>query len=172
MPRAVSASPSTRLGGHIRLMHRSARHLSRVHPAWKTACAALLVIALMYVAALPAGARRATHDELLAFSREAANDSRLGRVGIGGGYVEESWAIASWRSVDGKRRGQAVFFHMCDHWNLAETREGVFTRSDLSRLHRAQPLTPQIAAQLEADSIKLQRIHTAYLRPSHRSPTC
>ena len=153
-------------------MRRSAKHSGRVHSALKTASASLLVIALLYVAALPAGARKATHDELLAFSREAANDSQLGSVGIGSGYVEGSWAIASWRSADGKRRGQALFFHICDHWNLAETREGVFTRSDLSRLHRVQPLTPQIAAQLEADSIKLQRIHTAYLRPSHRTPTC
>ncbi len=153
-------------------MHRLAKHSNRVHPAWKTASAILLVIALLYVAALPAGARKATHDELLAFSREAANDSRVGSVGIGGGYVEGAWAIASWRSVDGKRRGQALFFHICDHWNLAETREGVFTRSHLSRLDRAQPLTPQIAARLEADSIELQRIHTAYLRPSHRTPTC
>ena len=132
----------------------------------------MLAIALLYVAALPAGARNATHNELLAFSREAANDSQLGSVEIGGGYVEGYWAIASWRSVDGKRRGQAVFFHVCDHWNLAETREGVFTKSDLSRLHRVQPLTPQIAAQLEVDSIKLQRVHTAYLPLSHRTPTC
>jgi hypothetical protein len=140
--------------------------------AWKIACAIALVIAVLYAAALPVGARNATHDELLAFSREVANDSRLVSVEIGGGYVEESWAVASWRSVDGKRRGQAVFFHLCDHWNLAETKAGVFTRSDLSRLHRVQPLTPKIAALLEADSIKLQRAHTAYLPPSHRTPTC
>jgi hypothetical protein len=132
----------------------------------------VLAIVLLCVSALPAGARKATHSELLAFSREAANDSQLGSVEIGGGYVEGSWAVASWRSVDGKRRGQALFFHICDHWNLAETREGAFTKSGLSRLHRVQPLPPQIAAQLEADSIELQRIHTAYLPPSHRTPTC
>lgn len=131
-----------------------------------------LAIAVLYVAVLPVGARNATHNELLAFSREAANDSRLGSVEIGGGYVEGGWAVASWRSVDGKRRGQAVFFYICDHWNLAETRAGAFTRSDLSRLPRLQPLTPTIAARLEADSINLQRTHTAYLPPSHRTPTC
>jgi hypothetical protein len=153
-------------------MHGSPRHSNRVHTAWKTASAIVLATALLYVAALPAGVRIATHSELLAFSREAANDSKLGSVEIGGGYVEGSWAVASWRSVDGKRRGQAVFFHLCDHWNLAETRAGVFTKSGLSRLHRVQPLTPKIAAQLEADSIKLQRTHTAYLPPSRRTPTC
>jgi hypothetical protein len=139
---------------------------------WSAASAIVLAIALLYVAALPIGARQATHNELLAFSREVANDSGLGSVEIGGGYVEGSWAAASWRSADGKRRGQALFFHICDHWNLAETRAGAFTKSYLSRLHRAQPLTPQIAAQLGADSIKLQRTHTAYLPPSHRTPTC
>ena len=154
------------------MMHGSPRRSNRVHAAWKTASAVVLAIAVLYVAALPVGARKATHNELLAFSREVANDSQLGSVEIGGGYVEGSWAVASWRSVDGKRRGQAVFFHLCDHWNLAETRAGVFTKSDLSRLHRAQPLTPRIAAQLEADSIKLQRTHSAYLPPSHRTPTC
>ena len=147
------------------------RHSTRVRAAWKAAPAVAFAIAVLYVAALPVGARNATHNELLAFSREVANDSRLGSVEIGGGYVEESWAVASWRSVDGKRRGQALFFHICDHWNLAETKAGAFTKSDLSRLHRAQPLTPKIAAQLEADSIKLQRTRTAYL-PPHRTPTC
>lgn len=153
-------------------MHGSLRLSNRVHAACKAAAAIALAIAVLYVAALPVGARKATHSELLAFSREVANDSKLGSIEIGGGYVEGSGAVASWRSVDGKRRGQAVFFHLCDHWNLAETRAGVFTKSDFSRLHRVQPLTPQIAAQLEADSIKLQRIRTAYLPPSHRSPTC
>jgi hypothetical protein len=138
----------------------------------KTAFTIVLAIALLYVAALPAGARQATHTELLEFSREAANDSQLGSVEIGGGYVEGSWAVAAWRSADGKRHGQAVFYHLCDHWNLAETRAGVFTKSHLSHLHRVQPLTPQIAAMLEADSIKLQRTHTSYLPPSHRTPTC
>ena len=153
-------------------MHRSSERSARVHTAWNIASAIVLAIALPYVAAMPAGAREATHSELLAFSREAANDSRLGRVEIGGGYVEGGWAVASWRSADGKRRGQAVFFHLCDHWNLAETKAGAFTRSDLSRLPRLQPLTPTIAAWLEADSINLQRIHTAYLPPAQRTPTC
>jgi len=153
-------------------MHGLPRYSYRVHTAWIAANAIVLTIALLYVGAQLAGARQATHDELLAFSREVANDPRLGSVEIGGGHVEGSWAVASWRSVDGKRRGQAVFFHMCDHWNLAEARAGVFMKSDLLRLHRAEPLTPQIAARLEADSLKLQRIHTAYLPPSHRTPTC
>jgi hypothetical protein len=153
-------------------MHGLPRHWNSVHSGWKTASAIVLAVALLNVAALPAWARKATHNELLAFSREAANDSKLGSVEIGGGYVEGYWAIASWRSVDRKRRGQAVFFHMCDHWNLAETRVDVFTKSNLSRLHRAQPLTPQIAARLETDSLRLQRIHTAYLPPSHRTRTC
>jgi hypothetical protein len=140
--------------------------------ARNTSSAIVLAIALVCVAVLPAGARKATHNELLAFSAEAANEAQLGSVEIGGGYVEGSWAIASWRSVDGKRRGQAVFYHMCDHWNLAQTKEGTFTKSALSRLHRAQPLTARIAAQLAADSTELQRTHTAYLPPSHRTPTC
>ncbi len=165
-------SPFHSAGGRFRLMHGSARHSYRVHTAWKTASAVALAIALLCVAALAASARQATHNELLAFSREVANGSQLGSVEIGGGYVEDNWAVASRRSVDGKRRGQAVFFHMCDHWNLAEAREGAFTKSDLSRLHRAQPLTPQIAARLETDSLKLQRIRTAYLPPSPRTRTC
>jgi hypothetical protein len=153
-------------------MHGSPRHPDHNQTAWTAASAIVLTISWLFVAAQPAGARQATHSELLAFSREAAADSRLGSVEIGGGYVEGSWAVASWRSVDGKRRGQAVFFHMCDHWNLAEARAGVFRKPYLSRLHRVQPLTPQIAALLEADSLKLQRVHTAYLPPSHRTPAC
>lgn len=143
-----------------------------MHGSLRCSAAVGLAIAMLYVAALPVGARNATHNELLAFSREVANDSRLGSVEIGGGYVEGSWAVASWRSADGKRRGQAAFFHRCDHWNLAETRVGAFTKADLLRLDRVQPLNPKIAAQLEADSIELQRAHTAYLPPSRRTPTC
>jgi hypothetical protein len=142
---------------------------SRVRTVGKVASAITLAIACLSIAELPAGAREATHGELLLFSRGAANESQLGRVEIGGGYVEGQWAIASWRSEDRKHAGQAVFFHICDHWNLEDAKKGEFTKSDLSRVQR---LTPQIAARLEADSILLQRAHIPYLPPSRPARTC
>lgn len=128
--------------------------------------------ALLCLPALPALARRATHSELLGFSREAANASQLGSVEIGSGFIEGERAVASWRSPDGKRRGQALFFYACDHWNLAEVRSGVFSESYLLSLPRVQPMTPRMAASLHAHSIALQHTHTGYLPASHRTPSC
>lgn len=134
--------------------------------------AAIGLAALAFITPVAVAAVPATHADLVRFSREAANEPDLGAVEIGSGYIEGGWAVASWRSTDRKRHGQAVFFHACDHWNLAEVRSGAFTKSDLSRLIGVKPQTRQIIVRLAADSIQLQSDHTAYLPASRRTPTC
>lgn len=171
------------LRGVVATLHRSffrkatfKMHGSKSAPP--TPAAALLILLLATVT-LPASARPATHRELVAFSRESANDSRLGSVDIGSGFVESdsawSWAIATWRSGDGRRHGQALFFYMCDHWNLTEVTTGVFTKSQLLRVSyemASMTVSPKLAPKLAADSIELQHTRTAYLPPSRPTATC
>lgn len=45
-------------------------------------------------------------------------------VELGAATVEGHWALADWRSPDGKVHGRISFFYLCDHWNVGKVITG------------------------------------------------
>lgn len=95
-----------------------------------------------------------------------------GKAEIGTAAVEGHYALADWRSLDGKHWGQIAFFYMCDHWNVAEvTNDRRIRAKELAAIRSVAPgesATPNLVAEVR----ELEGRHVAFLRPSRPFRGC
>jgi len=101
-----------------------------------------------------------------------SNGFQTNLVEIGAAATDGQFALADWRSVDGKPHGQVAFYYLCDHWNLGKISMGSpLSVQDLvgvgfSAVPRA------VASKLVSDLRALEVEHIAYLKPAKATGSC
>lgn len=139
-----------------------------------------IVLAFCVIAAsVPASAKTASAQERVQLSvamADAINDGHSAKspffsgaksVEIGAATVDHPWALADWRSTDGKTHGQVLFRYLCDHWNVWSV-TSTLTPAQLG--HHGVPKS--IATTMVADLSALEAQHFAYLGPARPGVTC
>jgi hypothetical protein len=94
------------------------------------------------------------------------------RIEIGAADIEESphgrYALADWRSADGKRWGQVGFLYACDHWSIGPiTVDRHMTQRELAAWGQEKTATKLIAG---LDQLEQQ--HIAFVPPSQPTNGC
>jgi hypothetical protein len=112
----------------------------------------LLCVLLGAVTISPVIAAQATVEQRLRMSVEIAsyirdfgkrNEFHTERVDLGPTAIEGNWALADWRSDDGKLHGQVSFAYICDHWNLEKVRLGMLLPCDHTARRQQKIPLPQ-----------------------------
>ncbi len=101
-----------------------------------------------------------------------SNPFKAHSVELGTATIEGHWALADWRSADGKVQGRVSFFFLCDHWNVGK----VITRRDL-RAHDfvgggMSGIPAEASGKLVAELSRLESQHVAFLKPARAGPSC
>jgi|SRR5579872_719021 len=97
-----------------------------------------------------------------------SNLFRTTTVEIGATVIEDSSALADWRSADGKKHGQVFFYHMCEHWWV----EAVSVGRALSAHEIAGRIPAAAATRLVAELANVEDQPVAYLKPARPGGTC
>lgn len=100
------------------------------------------------------------------------NPFKTDLVELGAATIEEHWALADWKSSDGKVHGRVLFYHLCDHWNVGKvvTAQGLRARDFVGQ--GIPGLPSETAAKLVAELSQLENQYLVYLKPAHAGPTC
>ena len=99
-----------------------------------------------------------------------AVDVEEGHFKLSGYDVGYRYALADWRSADGKRWGQVAFRYECDHWNIGPIAVGRrMTVADLIAMTRENK---NEATKLIADLQPLEERHIAFMPPSQPANGC
>ena len=92
-------------------------------------------------------------------------------VEIGATAIDWPFALADWRSADGKRHGQVSFFHMCDSWNVgAVSVNRPLTVTELT--HSYGRMSEDKAAQLISKLDRLEVQQLTFLKPAKPIQGC
>lgn len=94
-----------------------------------------------------------------------SNMFKSSAVEIGATAIDWPYALADWKSADGTRSGQVLFFHICDAWNVATV--SMMRQITLDELtHSIGRMTRDKGKQLisKLDELGGQRI--AFLKPA------
>jgi hypothetical protein len=133
----------------------------------------------------PVAAKQAADRDRIAMSVEVANyihdpygvgshPNAFGgssKIEIGSAAIEWPYALADWRSTDGKYRGQIAFWYMCDHWNVGPITIG--RRMSPKELVAMRPGDKEpVPAALIAELQKLEARHVAFIQPAHPTKGC
>jgi hypothetical protein len=144
---------------------------------------AILIGAIIFIiSAWPTGARLATVRERVGLSVTIAsylhnrdygksNPFETGAVAVGAAVVESHFALADWKSADGKEKGQVDFFYACDSWNVGKVTKAQFRVQDLTG-RRLGEVTREDAAKMIAELKWAERQGVGYLRPAKPTTTC
>ena len=141
----------------------------------------LVCVLIAIVGVSPANTARATLLDRTRMSVEIAgyirdvgksNEFKTKFVELGAAAIEGNWALADWRSEDGKQRGQASFAYLCDHWNLEKVKIGHPLHAQDLVGHRLGGAPVAFAEKLVADLKLLETQHIAYLKPAHSEVGC
>ena len=99
-----------------------------------------------------------------------SNMFKSSAVEIGATAIDWPYALADWKSADGKRTGQVLFFHICGDWGVAVVSLRPLTLDELT--HSAGRMTKDKGSQLisKLDELEGQRI--AYLKPAEPIQGC
>jgi hypothetical protein len=148
--------------------------------------AIVVLVMLVVVSISPANAARASVKDRMRMSvsisdyihyhdRGKSNAFKTDAVEVGAAAIEGQFALADWRSADGRARGQVLFFYVCDDWNVGAISTGRPLSIAMVRMQSpflAAHLTEKIASKLAAEVTRLEVQHVAYLKPTHPRPTC
>ena len=86
-------------------------------------------------------------------------------VEIGATAIDWPYALADWKSADGKRSGQVLFFHICDDWGVAAV--SLTTPLTLDELtHSVGRMTKDTGSQLISKLNELEGQRIAFLKPA------
>jgi len=150
-------------------------------------CMRAIVVGVMLVAIFisPANATLASIQDRMRMSVSIAdyihdslsNSFKTDDVELGPAAVERNFALADWRSADGKLHGQVSFFYLCDHWNVGQVSTGRPLRAqDLiappKSVRQIGSIPAKIASKLAAELAQLELRHVTYLKPAHFGITC
>jgi hypothetical protein len=92
-------------------------------------------------------------------------------IEVGATVIDWPYALADWRSADGKEHGQVSFVHLCDHWNVESVSRGQRMRvSDV--MESTHDISAKTATKLIADLLSAEDRHVAFLKPSHAGVSC
>jgi hypothetical protein len=148
------------------------------------------LLLLVAVIKLPANAEQASLQDRLGMSASVAdyihdhdygksNPFQTDAVEIGAAAIEAHhsaeeytrYALADWRSADGKGHGQVLFSYLCDHWNIEAVSIGrPFSAQRL--VEEAKRLPAATASKLVAQVVQLEKLNIAYLKPAHPGISC
>lgn len=137
---------------------------------------------ILIISVWPAVARLATVHERAELSVTIAsylhnrdygksNPFGTGAVEVGAAVIESRFALADWKSADGKEQGQVVFFYACDSWNVGKVTRSPFQAQDLTG-HYQGDLTKEDAAKLVAELKWAEGQSIGYLKPAKPTTGC
>jgi hypothetical protein len=94
------------------------------------------------------------------------------RIAVGAAIVQGTYALADWRSADGKHWGQVAFFYMCDNWNIGPiTNTRRMSVRELSAMTRSAH-DKAVPAKLIAELTVLENRRIALMPPSRPMRGC
>jgi hypothetical protein len=145
---------------------------------------------LVVVFISPANASQASIQDRMGMSQSVAdyihnrdygksNPFNTNTVEIGAAAIEAHhsaeeytrYALADWRSADGKVHGQVLFYYLCDHWNIEAVSSGrPFSAQGL--IEQAKRLPAATASKLVDQVVQLEKLSIAYLKPAHPGFSC
>src|SRR5579864_186720 len=99
-----------------------------------------------------------------------SNPFKTDAVEIGAAVIESHFALADWKSADGKEHGQVVFFYLCDSWNVGKVTESAFRAQDLTGRYLGD-LPQEDAAKLIAELKWAEGQGVSYLKPAQPTTT-
>jgi hypothetical protein len=101
-----------------------------------------------------------------------SNPFKTNAVEIGAAAKEGNYALADWRSPDGKLQGQVSFFYACDGWNVGVvTADRPLEVKDLTGNSFGQ-MPDDVASKLVTDVAQFASLRVAYLKPAPAGPRC
>ena len=120
-----------------------------------------------YVYTATVADRRHMSVEVASYIHDPSESNRFGTlsVEIGAAAIDWPFALADWRSADGKRRGQVSFVYICDHWNVSAV--SVTKPMTVSEIIHGFGKTPRDKAmQLISKLNRLEGLQIAFLEPA------